>query len=185
MIQRSTITTSSILGDVLPIILRRHSVSLLKTCGEVRRASEAAIEGDVGHGFVAGEQQFFRALQAEVLHVLHGCFARFRPEDPREVGGGEMGYRGHDLDGDLVIHVRVEVFYDAADFDAVGYPAFGNGCFDYRPDQGMADLDCEGVEHDVRSGASAVRFDHEPFEQVRESLGRTEKGPAKYLGFFP
>ena len=57
--------------------------------------------------------------------------------------------------------------------------------FDYRPDQGMADLDCEGIEHDVRSGASAVRFGHEPFEQVRESLGRTEEGPAKYHGFLP
>lgn len=83
------------------IILWRHSVSLLKTRGEVRRASEAAIEGNVGHGFVAGKQQFLRSLQAEVLHILHGRFLGFRLEDPCEVGGGEVGDRGHDVDGDL------------------------------------------------------------------------------------
>lgn len=37
---------------------------LLETSGQVRWASEAAVEGDLGHGLVPGEQQLLRALQA-------------------------------------------------------------------------------------------------------------------------
>ncbi len=87
-IKEQSATISHSLTDILPVLLRRHFISLLKTRGQVRRASEAAVEGDVGHGLVPGKQQLLRALQAEVLHVLHGRLSGLRPEDPGEVGWG-------------------------------------------------------------------------------------------------
>ncbi len=56
------------------IFRRRQFIFLLKTRGKIRRASEAACQGDFGHGPVPGNQHFFARSRRRPCTYSIGAF---------------------------------------------------------------------------------------------------------------
>ena len=66
----------SSLTDIALVFLRRHFVPLLKTCGQVRRASEAAVEGDLGQGNLR-DVDVFAAFRFSIHAASYAAFLIF------------------------------------------------------------------------------------------------------------